>query len=1265
MSRKRRTSDRTQHADPTQHEDYAPRRPRRFLWTLSLLLLSLGVLAWFAPLIIATTDLRQQIVPRIFPDAKAEFTIGSASLGWLSPVQLRHIQARDAAGQPLLEIESVTTQHPLWQLVRDSQNLGKISVHGLTWHAEVEEEGTNLESAFAESFTSGGDGDLPTLTVEVLESRIELNDRVAGRTATLEIPTASVQLNPHSTTPIAAEAAARVSDGGTQGELRLNYVDHVTADGNATLVRHQLNLEATQASLRPLACILRRLLGPCDVGGLSTGQLTLEWTDTSESPIVLWGQLSTNQLQFASPQWLGQEVFQSQVAAFSGSLSRGSDRIVASNAAFELDHGKVNVHCSVPLAVLGRSTWQETLSVLANEDVQAGGTIDLAKLAAALPQTFRIRQDTTITGGELTFSTSSQLESGFRKWGLHLQSSNLTAQTNGRPVVWNQPIDVQLAARQGPTGPQIDHISCHCDFLQLGGNGHLNDASFNGRMDLSLMAQRLSDFVDLGGATLAGKADLNLRLSRASNTQQVAIKGGATLNDFQWNVPESIAWQEKSLQVKLNGTLTAPPDFSTVGVQDGQLKLISGNDQLTAHTTRPIAQLAEHDALPVHIEAGGSLATWAPRLAWLLPVQSWNLQGDASYTADAEFAADQIRVINSQCNIANFVATGQGEHLGHYLAEQQVQLSAIANWSTASDRLDAKLITLATTSWSLRGDNVAYGQQDNQLPEFKGLFAFRGDLRRMMDSVQSSHDARQRRIRGMATGNVHVAMSGGVATIDITEAEVKNLVIDSPPAAHPASPYGVRPASATSPVPLWTERQLKLGGRIIYDAKRDSVELSEATAESTGAKLTCSGTLATLTTAPQANLTGNLTYNLAALMHRMSTQLVEQIKLTGAETATFSIVGPLTTTNTIASNGRPSGNNNAGPNEQSATTRWISPQLQATGNFGWESAVVYGMPVGEGALNAELRSGVLNITPMTLTVSEGKLHLSPHVYLNETPAVLTLDRGPLLENVRLTATMCPSWLKYFSPLLADPTQCDRQITTTIDQAIIPWEAMETGQLSATLTIHGADVRPGPLANSYIDVIRRLRGALKGQAPEADRLGDSFSLVRLDEQQLQVSMSQGRVHHQGLTMNVGDVPVVTSGSVGIDQSLDLVAEIAVQDSWIEGKSYLVGLSGQSLKIPIRGTVSRPRVDLSIIEELGRKTLAGTANRAIRGEINGLLGDLLLPPDQRGAADNENGLPLNNPLFRRLIPPTMQPPQNPQAPTMTPPEVEFPGGGTSSR
>ena len=52
----------------------------------------------------------------------------------------------------------------------------------------------------------------------------------------------------------------------------------------------------------------------------------------------------------------------------------------------------------------------------------------------------------------------------------------------------------------------------------------------------------------------------------------------------------------------------------------------------------------------------------------------------------------------------------------------------------------------------------------------------------------------------------------------------------------------------------------------------------------------------------------------------------------------------------------------------------------------------------------------------------------------------------------------------------------------------------------------------------------------------------------------------------------------------------------------------GLKGQSLKIPISGTLAQPRMDQSAVAGLSQQLLQGAAQQAIGGELNKALDKL---------------------------------------------------------
>ena len=110
------------------------------------------------------------------------------------------------------------------------------------------------------------------------------------------------------------------------------------------------------------------------------------------------------------------------------------------------------------------------------------------------------------------------------------------------------------------------------------------------------------------------------------------------------------------------------------------------------------------------------------------------------------------------------------------------------------------------------------------------------------------------------------------------------------------------------------------------------------------------------------------------------------------------------------------------------------------------------------------------------------------------------------------------------------------------------------------------------------------------------------ILKIDPQEVPFRMVAGRVEHHQFEVEVGDVVVRTSGSVGLDQTLDLVAEIPIRQKWVDRDPILRGLAGQTLEIPIRGTVQNPKLDPKAIGKLSKQMLQGTASGFLNDAID---------------------------------------------------------------
>jgi hypothetical protein len=241
-----------------------------------------------------------------------------------------------------------------------------------------------------------------------------------------------------------------------------------------------------------------------------------------------------------------------------------------------------------------------------------------------------------------------------------------------------------------------------------------------------------------------------------------------------------------------------------------------------------------------------------------------------------------------------------------------------------------------------------------------------------------------------------------------------------------------------------------------------------------------------------------------------------------------------------------------------------------------------------------MADGVVQIGPLDIPLSEGRLTTAPQLLLNERTPTVVFERGPLVQKVRISPEMCRLWLKFVAPLVAEATRAEGTLSLSLEGAAVPVMRPTQSDVAGTLEIHAAQIGPGPLAQQYIGLARQVRTLFDPAAGAATTVDPNRGWLVLPEQDVPFEVRGGAVHHRGLTMTVGDVKIETSGSVGIEsQEINLLTSIPLQESWFKGREgALTALKGQSLVVPIKGTLTRPQLDGKVLENFA-KQLAGSA------------------------------------------------------------------------
>lgn len=275
--------------------------------------------------------------------------------------------------------------------------------------------------------------------------------------------------------------------------------------------------------------------------------------------------------------------------------------------------------------------------------------------------------------------------------------------------------------------------------------------------------------------------------------------------------------------------------------------------------------------------------------------------------------------------------------------------------------------------------------------------------------------------------------------------------------------------------------------------------------------------------------------------------------------------------------------------------------LQLEGDIGWTLLTAAGISSRDGLLTASWREGRVALDPVRMDVNGGRVVALPGFDIPARSFVVA--GGPVVEDIQFTPEMCQSWLKYVSPLLADATSIDGRFSLVADEGQFPLSDMAAGQFRGRIVVHSGQVGPGPLAQQVLGNGRQMATLLKGELPlpRNDRGRGQGRWLVLSPQEVAFRFEEQRVHHERIEYTVDDVVLTTSGSVGLDESLELVVDVPVQDKWLGSRRALAGLKGEVLRVPVTGTLASPVIDPRPLADFNRRL----AQKAAGGLLERLL------------------------------------------------------------
>ena len=1227
--RRRRRTDRENF-----REEKPYRRKRRWPWFLLLL----GIILFLLPNMIGWFGLQQKAIDYALSDFNGHVSVEDVSLGWMQPIKLSNLRAVDPNGNLIFQADSATSTKPLYSFLT-SNDYGRFDVQSPVAHVQLRPDGSNIEDAIAAyiqpadpNFTPQPNNaagkpakPLPHLTVNIVDGKATVTSstetrywqidqlNVVAETTSQQAPLiVDAQCRVATATPVANQAP-QFDYGG------LALVSHVDSGSRIlTFDAADVRLETQNLPLSLAAPVLQRFIGPTNTAGNMNGKIQASYSGPNNSVAMNVEQLNLTNFGVVAPDLLGTDQFVLRNISANGTIQASPTVISAQGFNVDSDVGRVKANGSFDVNQIANLA---AGGELLDTPFDMNGEIDLAGLIRMLPSTLGLHEDLVVNSGTVAFQAASRNDAQGRKLIVNVDTANLSARRGGQDIVWAKPLRLVGTIKESNGHFALENLSCISDFLTISGDANMNTAAFEAKGDLSKLMDRVGQFADLQGAKVAGiidgqfgwqVADGQADLSNGIEGLPIQIAGNFVIDHPVIELPEMPVWQQPQVSVRLSGSGISQPGnnqsaqpIQTLNGQANQnynagrlqldqagLQVDIGPERLVATLAQPVADVYTSQAWNANCQMTGTMAGWLGHVQNFVDLGDVKSDGKLNLICNANLNSKNVQLSNIQYQIDQL----QFEGYGVKIREQQASGTGSVAYDLASGAVLIPETTLVTSALSARGQQVQISFPSNMRVD--GNVQFKADVAKVADWFELSPADDSVFWFGGMDGTVQLASNenGIGGRID---SKITNLVAATKPTQGRFTQVGTGAANQWQEV--WREPTVAVAGVVSMSNDFNAVGFQNLNLDSSGLKASTNGTLSDLSGSMLADIQGTWLPDWQKINSLMAAYTGEFVRLAGNREHQFAVRGPIFETNPTVGGSKP----------------WVSPSLQASASFGWDQGELLGLPVGKSDFQLGVDRSIGQVSTQGIPFAGGLVQFAPKLDMRTGEPMLLMDQTRLINNIALQPETARTWLKYVAPLAADATSAQGNFTVDIGEAKVPVLDPTKMEARGAVKLSNVVIGAGPTADKLLATVKQVRTLLKPDATDRDL----NTWLRMEEQTIPILVRDGRVFHENLKFSHKDLVVQTSGSVGMDQSLNMVAQIPIADDWIDGKDYLAGLKGKSFSIPVTGTVTKPVLDKRSIQSFTQNLAKEAANSAInkavaeklnpkldqfRNELNGKVG-----------------------------------------------------------
>lgn len=1124
-----------------------PRRRRRWPWILAGVFAVIFLILALLPRLLSLAPARRMILGRINADLNGSVHIDSWRLGWFSGFTFKGIRVEDAQGQTVVAVEGVRVPTGIPSLLSPKKELGVIEIESPSVNLVLYPDGSSNLSRILIA-----EGPAPPPTKEPAKAQ-PLDFDLAGQ---IVLRNGEVKVQSGDAPPFLVR------------ELEANLVIGSLNEPIAFKLDARLGEGDTRLAVRGSAKVMEEGVPlPRPQESNVTASLTLfelaELAPLARQlgvPIDLGGKLD---LQL-SAKFKGKETLEAEGTVGIQSLTLAGGPLGKNQPQFEsvrldfaavLDADQIKIQkfrfeSPVAQASISGALVRPAPGQMPTGSMAAEADIDLAALARHFPHTLRLKEGLTIESGALALNATFKADAKGAQGEAELKVENLAAVQGGRRIEPEAPIMLQARVSIFEGVPKLDSLRLESSFASVRGRGSLDSFAFELESDLSAAMREAAKFVDLGGIDMRGKASVTVGLEPApEGSPGSEFSASLQLDDLEVLGLARQPISEKSLTVDLTALALLDEKMTPKEVRDLSLEMKS-----SLATARLSVERVAGEFLPqkpeltgVRLQAGAELGQLLAFVRNLVAVPNdLEVQGRVEVNCEASAAKGVLSLSRLEAVLTNLEVARAGKTM----RQPEVRMTATAEALLARRRATVHSLEVATSSGNLSVSDLQLPDWSRVPEGISGKVSGNFDIAKVLESMKG--------IMVLPEGT-EIAGALRLEADAETTAETQKLKLLA----------SLDSLKLTMPdVPTFEEERIELSGSVSVTPKKEELTFDDFQVVSSLLDLKAKGSLSDWADTKLLRVGGTMGCDFERIASLASSLAGQNIELSGKEARPFQISTSL----------------------KGADWREILRGTIANAEVRIRRAKVMGIETGEIALAVQAKEAKAEMKIDT-TANQGKLSLAPVLDLSGEKPILTLPKDSrILDRVQLTDHMTNELLALALPVFKGSLRVQGKVSFDCNSLNVPLD--ETFKQEATmagkLSFEGVQFSSTGVLDLLLAVVK-----LSGRS------------AKIPDQEVTISLKDGRFHQNRMRIEVGEYALVTSGSVGLDNTLDLLIELPITEHIVPDKRVYELLKDETLKLRVGGTSASPKLDRDIVGRNLRTLIKGAGKKLIERETRKII------------------------------------------------------------